>query len=62
MRPTAHSMALGPHDITRKGPDLNQDVSDTVKQATGKAALIVQALGFSGSDPASSGTFLCLRC
>ena len=24
------------HDITRKGPDLNQDVSDTVKQAAGK--------------------------
>jgi hypothetical protein len=24
------------HDITRKGPDLRQDVSDTVKQATGK--------------------------
>lgn len=24
------------HDLTRKGVDLNQDVSDTVKQATGK--------------------------
>lgn len=24
------------HDITRKGPDLDQDVGDTVKQAAGK--------------------------
>ena len=24
------------HDLTRKGTDLHQDVSDTVKQATGK--------------------------
>jgi hypothetical protein len=24
------------HDLTRKGVDLNQDVADTVKQATGK--------------------------
>lgn len=24
------------HDVTRKGTDLNQDVGDTVKQATGK--------------------------
>jgi hypothetical protein len=24
------------HDITRKGPDLDQNVGDTLKQATGK--------------------------